>query len=136
MTLPFDCWSITSITESWLLRDCYKEFVKDYKSLADKKSHRAAPWLNSLSDTPWHQRKMFEALQTDKGQTPLPMEWHSSDSVQVVWFSLRAAGSCFLLPRLGIAVFRCTVWGWHFGRESSTFGALAFSVTDQISPTP
>lgn len=110
MTFPFGCWSITSTTQSWLPRDCYKEFVKDHKSLAAKKSHPASPRLNSLLDTLWHQRKMFEALQTDRGQTPLPMEWHSSDPMQVVWFSLQAAGSCSLLPRLGIAVSRCTVW--------------------------
>lgn len=74
MIFPFGCWSVISTMESWLPRDCYKEFVKDHKSLAAKKNHPAAPWLNSLLDTPWHQRKMFEALQTDKG---------GADSVQI-----------------------------------------------------
>lgn len=111
MTFPFGCWSMTSTTESWLPRDCCKECVKDHKSLAAKKSHPAAPWVNSLLDTPWHQRKMFEALQTGKPHCP----WNGTVLISCRGFGLlckllapapKAWDCCFQVHSLVLTAFR------------------------------
>lgn len=102
---PFGCQPVISTAESWLPRGCYKVFVKDHKSPVAKKSRPAAQQLNYLSNALYHQRTTFGALQTDRGQTPLRVERHSSCPSHAVglvfpascWFILSApkAPGCY-----------------------------------------
>lgn len=119
MTLPFGCWSITSTSESWVPRDFYKDFVKSHKSLAAKKSHPAAPWLNSLLDTPWHQRKCLRLCRLTRVKPHCP--WNGTALIPCWWFGFlcellpapKAWDCSFQVHSLVLTVFRLGLEFWE-----------------------
>lgn len=125
---PFGCWPVISTAESWLPRDCSEVFVKDHKSLVAKKSRPAPQQLNSQSDVPYCQRKIFEALQTDRGQTPLRVLWHGSHQSHAG--GLLSSASCWFVLSAPKAP-GCSFQRWfgadgvHGGAGTSGRGAVS-----------